>query len=205
MKNSQTINFRSYFILFGCCIFLITPGCKSSAPKAGKGDLTGYELVDIPGTTIKAAKRKDPNGQVVIEGFVDGDKKTGEWVEYNNDGDVTTISNYFNGMLEGPTYKFSFRGQIDQRATYHLDQLDGPWIQYKFGKIMETRNYKDGKLNGSVKIFDPKSYKLRQETEYKNGLQNGFFRYYDDEGNVTLEYEYKNGEKVKGGMIEKKG
>ena len=204
MKNlPQTIFFPSYFILLGCCIFLLSGGCKSSAPKAGKGDLTGFELVDIPGSSVKAAARKDPKGQVVMEGFVDGDKKTGEWMEYNNDGDIISINNYINGMLEGPSLKLSFRGQVDQRVTYHLDQLDGPWVQYKFGKVMETRSYKNGKLDGSVKIFDAKTYKLRQETEYKDGLQDGYFRYYDDDGNVSVEYVYKKGEKVSGGIVKK--
>jgi len=205
MKNSsQTIHFPSYFIRFGWCVFLLAIGCKpSSAPEAGTGDLTGFELVDIPGTTVKAAKRKDPSGQVVFEGFIDGDKKTGLWVEYNNEGDISAINNYVNGMLEGPALKLSFRGQIDQRSSYHLDQLDGPWVQYKFGKVMETRNYKNGKLDGPVKTFDDKTFKLRQEAEYKDGLQDGYFRYYDDNGNVSVEYQYKKGEKISGGIVKK--
>ncbi len=205
MKNlPQTIFSSSYFILCGCLVFLMSIGCKPNAPKAGKGDLTGFEFFDIPGTTVKYISRKDPAGQVAAEGYMDGDKRTGMWMEYNTDGDPTSIQHYVNGLLEGPSLKLSFRGQIDQRLNYHLGVFDGPWVQYKFGKVMETRQYKNGKLNGSVKIFDPKSYKLRQESEYKDGLQDGHFRYYDDDGNITMDYEYKNGEKVSGGMVEKK-
>ncbi|MEO6131679.1 MAG: hypothetical protein ABIQ02_07515 [Saprospiraceae bacterium] len=204
MKNlPQTIIFYSYFMVFAGFIFLISTGCNSSAPKAGTGDMKGFELVDLPGSTVKSAKRRDPSGQVVMEGFLDGDKKTGMWMEYNNDGDISSIESYINGMLEGPSLKLSFRGQVDQRTNYHLNQMDGPWVQYKFGKVMETREYQAGKLDGSVKLFDQKTYKLRQETEYKNGLQDGHFRYYDDEGNVSVEYEYKKGEKVRGGIVKK--
>ena len=204
MKNlPQTSLIPAYFILFGCCFLLLNISCKPSAPTTGTNDLAGFELTDIPGSTIKSAKRKDPSGQIVIEGFVDGDKKTGQWMEYNNDSDITSSNNYVNGLLEGPALKFSFRGQVDQRTTYHLNQLDGPWIQYKFGKVVETRGYKNGKLHGSVKLYDDKTFKLRQETEYKDGLQDGLFRYYDDEGNVTVEYQYKNGEKISGGMLKK--
>ena len=53
-----------------------------------------------------------------------------------------------------------------------------------------------------MKTFDERTFKLKQEVEYKNGLQDGYFRYYDEEGNVTLEYEYKEGEKIKGGIVE---
>lgn len=204
MKNlPQTIYSPAYFILLGSCIFLLASACKPSAPKAGSDDLAGFELTDIPGTTIKTAKRKDPSGQVVVEGFVDADKKTGQWIEYNNEGDVISINNYINGLLEGPALKLSYRGQIDQRSSYHLNLLDGPWIQYKFGKVVETRGYKNGKLDGYVKLFDNNTYKLRQETEYKDGLQDGYFRYYDDDGNISVEYQYKNGKKLSGGIVKK--
>jgi antitoxin component YwqK of YwqJK toxin-antitoxin module len=204
MKNSsQTLFPTSYFILTGLCIFLLGIGCKSSTTKDGTGDLAGFEFSKIPGTTIKSAKRKDPRGQVVVEGFADGDKKVGQWIEYNEEGDISTITNYINGLLEGPALKMAYRGQVDQRTTYHAGQLDGPWVQYKFGKILETRVYRDGKLNGTVKTYDEKTYKVRQETEYKNGVQDGYYRYYDDNGNVSMEYQYKNGEKVSGGMVKK--
>jgi antitoxin component YwqK of YwqJK toxin-antitoxin module len=204
MKNSsQTIISNSYFILLGCCLLLISGGCNSSTPKAQTGDLAGFESVKISGTTIRRAERKDPGGQMVIEGYVDGGKKTGQWIEYSAEGDVTSITNYVNGLLEGPAFKMSFRGQVDQRLTYHLNQLDGPWIQYKFGKIQETRFYKNGKLDGSVRIFDDKTFKIQQESEYKDGQLNGHIRYYDENGDVSVEYEYKNGEKVSGGIVKK--
>jgi antitoxin component YwqK of YwqJK toxin-antitoxin module len=187
--------------MFACFASLVIIGCKPSAPKAGSGDLIGFEIIEIQGSSVKMAKRKDPSGQAVIEGFVEGEKKTGQWLEYDNNGDVSTIAHYVNGLLEGTSFKLSHRGQIDQRTNYHLGELDGTWVQYKFGKVMETRNYKNGKLDGSVKIYDDKTFKLRQETEYKNGLQDGIFRYYDDNGNVSMEYQYKNGEKVSGGIV----
>ena len=62
--------------------------------------------------------------------------------------------------------------------------------------------YKDDKLEGTARTYDDRTFKLKQEVEYKDGKQDGFFRYYDEEGNVTLEYQYKNGEKVSGGIVE---
>ena len=44
--------------------------------------------------------------------------------------------------------------------------------------------------NGAIQI----------ETVYKNGKQDGIYRYYDKEGNTVMEYEYKDGEKVAGGI-----
>jgi antitoxin component YwqK of YwqJK toxin-antitoxin module len=42
---------------------------------------------------------------------------------------------------------------------------------------------------------------VKKEVHYKNGLQHGLFRYYDPDGNLTLEYEYRDGEKVSGGIV----
>jgi len=41
------------------------------------------------------------------------------------------------------------------------------------------------------------------EAEYKNGKQDGMYKYYDEDGKVVMEYVYKDGEKVSGGMKEK--
>ena len=128
---------------------------------------------------------KDASGNLSSEGYVLDNKKTGEWLTYNPEGEI----------------KMSFRGQVDTRAQYHLGQLHGPWKQYKFGKLIEERNYAGGKLDGTSKSYDDKTWKLKQEVQYKNGVQDGIYRYYDENGNVTLEYEYKNGEKVSGGMV----
>jgi antitoxin component YwqK of YwqJK toxin-antitoxin module len=36
-----------------------------------------------------------------------------------------------------------------------------------------------------------------EESLYKNGLRDGVSKWYDQEGNLTIQYEYKNGELVK--------
>lgn len=189
----------SVFTLF---IWSCKQGAGKESPAAASGDLKGLVFENIPGTSIRYARQIDSSGQVQIEGFVDGDKKTGQWIEYTPEGDVILINHYVNGMLEGVAMRMSFRNQVDLRPTYKQNMLDGPWTAYKFGKVIEQRNYKAGKLDGTMKTFDDRTFKLKQETQYKDGLQDGYFKYYDEAGNVTLEYQYKKGEKVSGGMVE---
>ena len=50
------------------------------------------------------------------------------------------------------------------------------------------------------KYFDNKDI-IQQEVNYKDDAIDGIFRYYNEEGQVVLEYEYKNGEKIGGGEI----
>ena len=176
---------------------------QSAAPgEEGTGDLAGMILEDIPGSNVKYARRLDAGGNVHIEGFVENDKKTGQWIEYTSEGDIVLVNHYVNGMLEGTSMRMSFRNQVDLRLNYRQGKLHGPWTTYKFGKVVETRTYKDDKLEGTSRTYDDRTFKLKQEVEYKDGKQDGFFRYYDEDGNVTLEYEYKNGEKVSGGIVE---
>lgn len=207
--NAITMIFRKFsnqFLLSVClvlfCAFILS--CKPSAPaaEAGSGDLAGFELSALSNGT-QYAIRKDGNGQIVFEGYVDGNKKTGQWLEYNAEGEIVNIENYVNGLREGVALKMTNRGQVDLRARYHEGVLHGPWTQFKFGKIIEERSYTTGKLDGTVKTYDDRTWKVKQEVQYKNGVQDGFFRYYDEEGVVTLEYEYKNGEKISGGIVKK--
>ena len=122
---------------FACILFFNSCQSPASKPEAGSGDLTGFELTAIPGTTTQHAVRKDANGQLAIEGYADDNKRTGQWIEYSPEGDITLIENYVNGLREGLSMKMITRGQIDQKARYHQGVLNGPWIQYKFGKIIE--------------------------------------------------------------------
>ncbi len=190
--------------LVSCC-FLSLLACKSPEvkPEAGTGNFTGYEMSSIPGSPTQYAVRKDAAAQIVIEGFITDNKRSGSWIEYHPDGEISTVENYVGGKREGVALKMASRGQVELKSKYHEGVLHGPWTQYKFGKVIEERNYNMGKLDGVVKTYEDRTWKLKQEVQYKNGLQDGFFRYYDENGKITLEYEYKNGEKLSGGIVKK--
>lgn len=72
----------------------------------------------------------------------------------------------------------------------------GEYKEFNYATVKEQRNYKNGKLEGLVKIFYDNG-KLMEDGMYQNGLREGVSKWYDQEGNVTITYEYKNGELVK--------
>lgn len=190
--------------------YLFTSSCKSGEggtpekAEIGTGDLAGLVMEEIPGSSTKYARQIGANGNLEVEGFVENDKKTGQWIQYSPEGDIILINHYVNGMLEGVALRMGFRNQVDLRVHYKKNRLEGQWVAYKFGKVIEERLYKDDKLDGVAKTYDERTFKLKQEVQYKNGLQHGYFRYYDDEGVVSLEYQYEKGEKISGGIVEKK-
>lgn len=204
MFNSSLTKFCIPLILSSLVCILCS--CKPDAPKSGTGtgDLTGMALESIPGSAVQYARQIDTINKTRIEGFVENGMKTGQWIEYNTQGEISWIKSYVNGLLEGTSLRMTFRNQVDLMVNYKQDVQDGPWTSYKFGKVIEQRNYKDGKLDGTVMTYDDRTFNLRQEVQYKDGLQDGYFKYYDDQGNVSLEYEYRKGEKVSGGIVEKK-
>lgn len=195
-------------LLLACTILLIGYACKPSAEKAAatapatEDDISGLVREKIPGTSIEYARQINAAGALEIEGFLDGNQKTGQWIRYNPEGEIIQINNFVNGKLEGTAMKMSFRNQVDLKISYKQGEMDGPYTVYKFGKIIEERNYVAGKLEGSTKVYDQKTFKLKQETQFKNGVQDGMLRYFDENGNVVLSYEYKNGEKISGGIVE---
>jgi len=195
-------------LLLACTFLMIGNACKPAADNtaatapASDDDIAGLVREKIPGTTIEYARQMNAAGALEIEGFLDGNEKTGQWIRYNPEGEIIQINNFVNGKLEGTAMKMSFRNQVDLKINYKQGEMDGSWTAYKFGKVIEERNYVAGKLEGTVKVYDEKNFKLKQETQFKNGLQDGSLKYFDENGNVVLSYEYKNGEKIGGGIVE---
>lgn len=68
---------------------------------------------------------------------------------------------------------------------------------------VEERTYKNGKLDGTVYLYDDRTFKVKQETDYKDGVQDGVMKYYDEAGNVTVEYKFEKGQKISGGMVKR--
>jgi antitoxin component YwqK of YwqJK toxin-antitoxin module len=210
IKNLRYMSFRPRFLVLAfsfvlTCLGLGIAGCSDNKQNATSTsdtptDLQGLELTDIPGSDMRYARQIDTSGEIEIEGYVLNNKRTGMWIQYGTNGDIGLINHYVDGELEGTVMRMTYRNQVDLKSTYQQGQLHGPWVSYKFGKVIEERTYKNGKLEGTVTMYDDRTFKVKQEVQYKDGVQDGYFRYYDENGNVTLEYQYKNGEKVAGGM-----
>ena len=66
------------------------------------------------------------------------------------------------------------------------------------GPEIESEEYNFDMLN------IPATHPAREmhDTFYVDGMKNGKLTYFDEEGNKTVEYEYKNDEKLGGGLIE---
>jgi antitoxin component YwqK of YwqJK toxin-antitoxin module len=71
---------------------------------------------------------------------------------------------------------------------------EGTWKYYHKDSevIMTLENYKNGKLNGKRTVFYPNS-KIAEESDYVNGLKQGKYKKYSEDGIVLEESNFKDG------------
>lgn len=184
-------------------MFLLIMGCSQqdqtreavggAIPEIPTGAMT-ESLEDTPGLT--RVTLNDNNGKVAMGGFYLNQKREGSWVEYHPNGMIKTITTYVGGKKEGLFAEFSETGQTVRRCLYHNDQRDGEYREYNYSTVKEERFYKGGKLEGAVRIYYPDG-KIMEEGLYVNGVRDGISKWYDQQGNLTIQYEYKEGTLVK--------
>ena len=126
----------------------------------------------------KLAKKIYENGQCI------------RTVKYNENGELTTYEETRNNinrqyyLEKGRLEKFSMVNQVNEvenHKSYHEN-----------GKLKEVLNYKNGKLNGSYKLFSDNEILIR-EVNYINDLKEGIEKIYNESGKLKDKVSYKDG------------
>ncbi len=170
----------------------VAPTVKVSAPI----NTHEYEMEDA-GNGLSLATKRNADGNILEQGFMKDGKKQGAWKIYEKTFDFPKyIISYVDGEYNGLYFEYTQRGQVEVQSNYKNNKLHGHWGQYKLGKIIKTANYVDGLLDGVYRELNQRDESPKMEATYKMGKQDGYMRYYDDKGNVALEYTFKNGKQV---------
>lgn len=181
--------------------------CGEDQGEAGKTaglNLDEFQVTDIPGSDLQQAVKLDSKGKILEEGTILNGKRNGTWVVYNQERDVPrSIANYINDQLNGPYFEYSPHGQTDLMCSYRNNVLEGRFVRLKNIRKTEEGFYKNGKLDGPYRKFYEGKDQLQQEANYKDGQLHGTNTYYNSKGEIIMLYEYKNGEKVSGGIVAK--
>ena len=87
-----------------------------------------------------------------------------------------------------------------EEGSYKEGQKDGEWIAYYPGGRMPAvvSQYKDGELNGTMKMYDRKGA-LLEEMDFKDGQKHGRFIVYDEKGKIISEKKFAFGMEVREG------
>lgn len=191
--------------LFGTILLTILASCGgtgSSAPAASV-NLEGFLSEQIGGSNAELASKKDATGSMLESGIIRGGVKDGIYMTYYPEGRIKTLGSYVNGKLNGVYLELSDREQVEYKASYLNDVLHGPVAKYKYGRATQELSYKNGILDGAFTEYSDRG-KLSKKGFFKDGKQDGLLQFFDDEENLMMEYQYKDGEKVSGGIVEKK-
>lgn len=176
----------------------------SSATSASV-NLEGFTSERLSGSSTDYVVKRDGQGRVLEEGFMENGQKVGTWATYNPEkNEITALTPYIDGQINGRALTFDAGNRIQSQQGYKNGQLHGYAAKYNFSRLLEEFNYTNGQLNGEYKKYFDNLNQVQQESNYKNGQLDGTVTYYNKEGVKTLQYEYKNGEKVSGGIIEGK-
>ncbi|HNR08132.1 MAG TPA: hypothetical protein PKM27_12500 [Saprospiraceae bacterium] len=172
----------------------------STACRKAKGPPPAYETVSLEGSDQKKVFKRDSLGNLLVEGVIFQGKRNGSWVTYHPSGQVETITNYLEDRKNGLYLRFGQNNQIEEQASYMDDLLEGTFIRYQFGHLDERIEYKAGKKNGrAIKYYLRGG--MQREMEFKDDVQDGFYRFYGEDGTKQIEEVYRAGKKVSGGII----
>lgn len=148
MKNKLTV-------LVPICLFL---SCSTNSPKDNKAVLD----------TLK-------NGNVVILGVLDGDKKVGLWNTYD---EIT--------------------GRLMATECYKNNLLEGPYIFYsEDGTVFDVGQFKDSLRTGVWQSYYSYPNKLASKGMFVKDKKVGIWEHFDLRGGIELKVEYGQNEEEK--------
>ena len=110
-------------------------------------------------------------------------------------GDGTWIYRYALGdkkHLEGEC-----RLAVNEReyivASFKNGLPEGKWETFRYDKLYERRNYKNGKLDGNVTTYSSDGKTVRKESNLSSGKRDGRYTSYYTNGQLEKEQEFKEG------------
>lgn len=168
------------------------------------------------------------NGSIRYVPYVKG-KENGLGKEVNKDGVIVSLITYKNGILQreekinrtdkagkrqGIWKTFFENEKLKTEARYVNDKLDGYYKEYnEKGDLIKTEKYVDGVLQVNPvelvkmdlkKQFHPNG-KVKSVGTARQGVLEGYTRYYDSTGVLINAEQYKNGFRTAEGLYDEKG
>ena len=154
-------------------------------------DSTWLFLSEAGDTTLVVSYRKDlKNGprftfsetEVLMEPFVN-DVKQGEGKRMDRRRHVLQTMNFINGLEEGISPVFDTTGLLREIITYRKG--------FVMTREALNRYDREGKRHGYWKTFFD-DWSLHTECYYRHGLRDGFYKEYDEKGNLKKIVKYVN-------------
>lgn len=134
------------------------------------------------------------DGAVMCEGLYINGKKEGDWVYFNNDGSIKCKENYVNGVQKDEKKICKYEnGNIKSEGKYVNGKEEGEWTEYYENGIIENKGkYVKGKKNGEWTEYY-KNGNISQKGNYIKGKKDGEWYLYNIYGRYELKESYIDG------------
>ena len=158
-----------------------------------------------------------PEGKLLLFGRYKMGNKTGKWTEFYNNGrkkeevsyrvktlknasqDVVALGFKSKQSVKHGTYKAYSQVDFSIKETgkYNLEKKTGKWINYYPGGVVPAvvSTFKQGLLHGEFYQNDRRGNKMN-EIHYKNGLKDGLFIVYGNNGKPVTQKMFRKGHEL---------
>lgn len=168
------------------------------------------------------------HGSYLYNDFYGNKRTTGAYVNgringlltwFYKDGSVESTVNFLNGERHGEYLSYYENGEVESKGFYQLGSTEGVWINYYEDGTIDTKSeYEGDEYHGRREFYSPTG-KLQLVRFYNHGRLIGYsylgkdskelpmipienetakIKAYYDNGKVSRELEYKNGDVVNG-------
>lgn len=148
------------------------------------------------------------SGKLTLEYNYKEGKKDGPLKTYGPDGKLLTEETYTSNIKHGPTYEYYPNGKVQKVIPFKEGREDGIGYEYDTtGAIISIITYKagftqsterinrrdvNGQRQGMFKEFWPNG-KVKSEGRYLNDKKHGYFKEYNEVGNLLNATKWENG------------
>ena len=124
-------------------------------------------------------------------------KYDGEWLSYDETGELKKTEIYKDGKLEGTVIsKYYKNGQLRFKGNTKDGKKEGEHLTYyENGQLRYKSTYKDGRNEGEWLVYFENG-RLKFKTNYKDGKKEGEESWYYENGQLEKTEIYKNGKKI---------
>ncbi|MCD9853411.1 hypothetical protein LUD75_01750 [Epilithonimonas sp. JDS] len=158
------------------------------------GNLKEHNYLDENGEVTGEWKAYYESGKLLKTGNIENGKLEGEVKEYYENGNLMSITNYQNGLENGEWKYYNENGTLNFIMNAKNGIKHGEFKHYLDGKLETIDIYVNGERTNGKEFH--KNGKLLSEGSYKDGKEDGEWRYYNDKGKLVSIGNYQNGKKV---------
>ncbi len=131
------------------------------------------------------------NGKISSEGTIRDGKADGYWKTFNENGTKKSEGNRKNFELDSVWKFYNTEGQLILEINYKTGKKNGLKKTYREGELT-TENFVNDVKSGATTYYFPDG-KVKLVVNFVAGLEQGFAREYDKNGNIVTLIEYKKG------------